>query len=52
MTWLRRVAYWVLDVGERRCAWCQTLLGWRRHIRPRGGTSHGLCGRCADLFDP
>lgn len=40
-TWLLRL----LNVGERRCSYCNKLMGWKCGLR--GLTSHGACVPCA-----
>ena len=42
---------WLLawfDIAERRCGSCGELLGWARHMRPRGMVSRGLCSHCTE----
>lgn len=41
-----------LRVMERRCGWCQKLLGWKPAVREMAGrTSHGICGPCQVKFE-
>lgn len=41
---------YLLDMGERRCMTCKKLLGYKRHLRPRGCGTTGLCRRCVTAF--
>lgn len=39
----------LLNLGERRCAWCSKLLGLKFGLR--GATSHGICKTCQPAFE-
>lgn len=40
-----------LGFSQRRCSWCQRLLGFKRVV-PRGITTHGICRACAAKHFP